>query len=374
MALSLMLLVCAGLFLRNLESATAVDKGFSGENLLLAAVDPGLQGYDRARTEEFYRRLTERIEAIPGVRSIAFGEDVPLGLSNSDNGVSIPGYTPQPNENMSVSYNTVSPGYFETMGIPVRGRPIEARDDSAAAKAIVVNELFATRFFGGREAIGQTVKVGSREWTIVGVVPTGKYQRLGEDPKTYMYYPQAQRWESMMTLHVRTTGDPSIAIPALRAEVAALDPNLPLADVRTMGRHLGIALLPARLAGTVLAVFGLLGLVLAAVGIYGVMAYSVAQRTREIGIRMAIGSSNGEVVGLVMRQGLILVGVGATIGLAAAVGAAQLIRGVLYGKAALDPVSFVVVPIVLIAVAVLAIWVPARRAAAVDPVRALRSD
>jgi ABC-type antimicrobial peptide transport system permease subunit len=209
---------------------------------------------------------------------------------------------------------------------------------------------------------------------IIGVVPTGKYNRLGEDPKPFMYYPQAQRWDSQMTIHIRTTGDPSAVIPALRAEVSALDPNLPLADVRTMGRHLGIALLPARLAGTVLAVFGLLGLVLAAVGIYGVMAYSVAQRTREIGIRMAIGSSHGEVVGLLMRQGLILVGAGAAIGLGAALGAAQLIRGVLYGNAALDPVSFIVIPMVLVGIAVLAIWVPARRGAAVDPVRALRSE
>jgi predicted permease len=375
MALSLMLLICAGLFLRNLESATAVDKGFNGENLLLASVDPPLQGYERARTEEFYRRLVERLQAIPGVRAVGLAEDVPLGLSNSDNGVSVPGYTPQPNENMSVSYNTVSPGYFETMGIPIKkGRPILARDDSAAARVVVVNELFATRFFRGQEAVGRTVKVGSAEWTIVGVVPTGKYRRLGEDPLPYMYYPQAQRWNGDMTIHIRTSADPSAAIPALRAEVVALDPDMPLSDVRTMGRHLGIALLPARLAGTVLAVFGLLGLVLAAVGIYGVMAYSVAQRTREIGIRMAIGAARGEVVGLVMRQGLLLVGIGAVVGLAGALGASQLIRGVLYGNAALDPISFVVVPFVLVGVAVLAIWIPARRAAGIDPVHALRSE
>jgi putative ABC transport system permease protein len=177
-----------------------------------------------------------------------------------------------------------------------------------------------------------------------------------------------------MILQVRTKGDPASLVPILRSEVAALDPNLPVANVQTLNNHLGLALMPARLAGGSLAVFGLLGLVLASVGIYGVMSYSVAQRTREIGIRMAIGAARGEVMRLVMRQGLTMVAVGGGVGLALAFGAAQLIRGMLYGGNALDPLTFVVVPLVLTGVAALAIWVPARRAAAVDPVLAIRTE
>jgi putative ABC transport system permease protein len=183
-----------------------------------------------------------------------------------------------------------------------------------------------------------------------------------------------------MRIHIRTRGTrdsgsaPAALAPVLRAEVAALDPDLPLADIRTMRNHLGIALLPARLAGATLGVFGLLGLLLAAVGIYGVMSYSVAQRTREIGIRMAVGAARAQVVRLVMRQGLRLVAVGAAVGLVGAVVAARLVRGLLYGGSALDPVTFAAVPIVLVGVALLAIWVPARRAAGVDPMVALRGE
>ena len=189
-----------------------------------------------------------------------------------------------------------------------------------------------------------------------------------------MFIAQAQHWTAGMTLFVRTDGDPEAMIPTLRSEVAALDPNLPLSSVQSMNNFLGIALLPARLVGAVLGVFGVLGLILAAVGIYGVMSYSVSQRHREMGIRMAIGAGGTAVIGLVMRQGLTLVLLGTAIGLAGAFGAARLIRGALYGGSVLDPVTFAVVPVVLVGVAVLAIWVPARRASAVDPMVALRQE
>jgi predicted permease len=276
---------------------------------------------------------------------------------------------------MSIDYNIATPGYFEAMGIPLlRGRGFAERDDSAAAAVIVVNQRFAERFWPGQDPLGRVVRVSGRDRTVVGVVPNGKYRRLGEDPLAYMYLPQAQQWNAAMTLHVRTAGDPAALAPALRREVAALDADLPVSDVRTMTNHLGIALLPARLAGWVLGGFGLLGLVLAAVGIYGVMSYSVARRTREIGIRMAIGAAYPQVVGLVMRQGLRMVVLGAAIGLAGAVAASRLVQGMLYGASAVDPVVFAGVPALLIAVAALAIWVPARRAARVPPMVALRND
>lgn len=375
MALSIVLLVCAGLFLRNLQAATTLDKGFDANNAIVASVDPGLQGYTRPQAQQFYDRLEQRLASNPDVTAVGMATDLPLGLGESDSGVRIPGYTPARDENMSVQYDIVSPGYFRAMGIRVlEGRGFTPQDDSAAVAAIVVNQQFAKRFWPGQEALGKTVHVHGRDCTVVGVVPTGKYQRLGEPPTAFMYLPQAQDWTFGMTLVIRTKGDPMAIVPSLRSEVAALDPNLPLADVRTLDDHLGIALLPARLTGWVLGIFGLLGLVLASVGIYGVMAYSVAQRTREIGIRMAIGAAGGAVVRLLMRQGMALVVAGAVLGLAAAAGIAQVIRGQLYGGSGLDPLTFVVVPAVLVVVAMGAIWIPAKRAASLDPVRALRQD
>ena len=375
MALSIILLVCAGLFLRNIRAAMTIDKGFTSDNLLLAAVDPGLQGYSRARTEEFYRRLGERLRAAPGVRAVAFGEMVPLSLADQQRGVSIPGYTPSANENMSIDYNVVGPDYFEAMGIRMlSGRGITAQDDSVAPGAVVVNRQFARRFFGGANPVGRTVHADGRDFTVVGLVPDGKYRTLGEEPRAYLYFPQAQLWEPSMIVHVRTTGDPGALAPVVRAEVAALDRDLPVSNLRTMNNHLGISLLPARLAGSVLGIFGALGLLLAAVGMYGVMSYSVAQRRREIGIRVAIGAARSQVLSLVMGQGLKLAALGTVIGLAGALGGWRLVRGMLYGATGIDVVTFVGVPAMLIVVAALATWLPARRAAAVDPMISLREE
>ena len=375
MALSIVLLVCAGLFLRNLGAATAVDKGFRSDHLLLAEMDPGMQGYPRARTEDFYRRLTERLAANPSVKAIGFAHSEPLGFNESDTRVEVPGYVPAKDESMGVQYTAVSEGYFEALGIPLTsGRPILARDDSASQQVLVVNQQFARKYFAGREAVGATVRTGGRDRTIIGVVPTGKYMRLGEPPTAFMYFAQAQRFSSGLVAFIRTSGDPTALIPVLRAQVAAMDPSLPLSNVKSMDRHLGIALLPARLSGAVLGIFGVLGLVLAAIGMYGVMAYSVAQRTREIGIRMAIGAAAGDVVRMVMRQGLVLVAIGAGIGLAGAFAVSRLLGSVLYGGGANDVLTFVAVPLMLTGVAMVATWVPARRAAATDPQMALRLE
>lgn len=376
MALSLVLLVGAGLFLRNLSAATRADKGFVSDGVLMASVDPELQGYNRGRSEEFYSRLLTRLRALPGVQAVGMTTSPPLGLMTADRGVQIPGYTPAENENMSIDYAMISPGYVESLQIPITaGRAIEARDDRTSTRSVVVNEQFVARFWPEGNAIGRIVRAGGQDWTVVGVVPTGKYRRLGEPPTPFLFFPQAQDWRGQMVVLVRTQGDPLALIPALRAEVAALDADLPVSDVQAMSQHLGLALLPARLAGTTLGVFGLLGLLLAAVGMYGVMSYAVTQRTREIGIRMALGAARGAVVSMVMRQGLAMVGLGAAIGLVLALAAARVIRGVLYGAgAAFDPVTYVVVPLVLSVVAALATWVPARRAAGVDPMLAIRAE
>jgi predicted permease len=375
MALSIVLLTCAGLFLRNLKLATAVDKGFNSDNALIASMDPGMQGYDRARAEEFYRQLRERLLRNPQVKSVAFAQNLPLSLNENDTDISVPGYTPSPNENLGVQLAIVGDGYFEAMGIRLtEGREFRAADDTASQRVMIVNQQFVTKYFQGRNALGGTVRASGRDWTVVGVVPTGKYQRLGEPPTPFMYFPQAQRYSSGLVVVIRTAGDPELVAPALRSDVAALDRTLPLANVQSLNRMLGIALLPARLTGAVLGVFGVLGLVLAAIGMYGVMAYSVAQRTREIGIRMAIGAAASDVIRLVMRQGFRLVAIGGAIGIVGALAASRALGGILYGGGENDVLTFVVVPFVLIGVAMLATWVPARRASGTDPLSALRQE
>jgi len=366
MALSLILLISAGLFIQNLSAATDLDKGFNPENVLIAAMDPSLQGYERERTEQFYRDLLERVRAVSGVTAAALGESVPLGFSSSDTSVEIPGYDPSAEERMSIRYNRVSPGYFAAMGIPLtEGREFVETDNADGAGAIIVNQHFANRFWPGESPIGKQVNSSGMERTVVGLVPTGKYGTLGEAPMAHQYLPLAQSWSAGAYLHIRTTGDPEGMIQPLREMVRGLDPNLPMFDVKTMNNHLGIALMPARLAGIVLGAFGVLGLILASVGIYGVMAYSVAQRTREIGIRVAIGANRGDVTGMVVRQGLRLVLVGGSVGLLGALGASQLIKSLLLTGRGIDPVSFIGVPLVLGAVA---------QAATVDPVRALKYE
>ncbi|HVZ50298.1 MAG TPA: ABC transporter permease [Gemmatimonadaceae bacterium] len=375
MALSIVLLVSAGLFLRNLKAASAADKGFNSANLLVADMDPGMQGYTRARAEAFYRDLTARLTSHPGVQAVGYAQWLPLSANESDTAPEIPGYTPGPNENMGVQYGIVDPGYFPAMGIPVTaGRAFQVSDDSASQRVMVVNQEFVRKYLGGHDALSTTIRVGGKEYAIVGVVPTGKYFRLGEPPTPFMYFAQAQRFDAGLSVVIRTTVPPETLMPALRQDVAALDPTLPLANVKTMDQFLGFALLPARLSGVVLGVFGMLGLVLAAIGVYGVMAYSVAQRTREIGIRMAIGAAASDVVGLVMKQGLRLVTIGAAIGLVAAFGASRALASVLYGGGQNDVATFVTVPLVLLATAMLATWAPARRAAATDPLAALRQE
>ena len=375
MALSIVLLVCAGLFLRNLQAATTIDKGFDSDHQLIANLDPSLQGYDQARTVEFYRRLTQRLAALPAVRHVSTATLMPLGLSNNDWSVTIPGYTPSPNEMMSVENNVVGTDYFASMGIPIiKGRGIEARDDSTAQKVLVINQHFADHFWPGQDPLGRVVHLGGADHVVIGVVPTGKYERLGEDPMSYMYLSERQHFQAGRWIQVRTAGDPEAFAPTLRTEIAAIDDQMPISDLKTMDVFLGIALMPARLTGAVLGIFGMLGLGLAAIGLYGVMSYTVAQRTREIGIRIAIGAGRGDVVRLLMRQGLGLVVAGTAIGLTLAVVAARLARSQLYGSGGFDVITFAAVPVALIGIAALAIWVPSRKASGMDPVMALRRE
>jgi predicted permease len=288
----------------------------------------------------------------------------------------VPGYEPGPNERMSIGYNLVSGDYFEAMGIPVlQGRAYGPEDTREGAPVLIVNQRFAERFWPDEEnVVGKIVRTAGEDREVVGVVKNGKYGTLSEEQQEYMYLAQAQSWSFPMTVHLRTSGDPEALASQVRAEVARLDPSMPVADLRTMTNALGMALFPARLGGAALGLFGILGMILASVGIYSVMAYTVSRRSREIGIRVALGAARTQVVGLVLKKGMTLVLIGVALGMLAAVGASYLTAGILYGVEAVEPVTFVGVPALLAVVALAATWVPARRAASVDPMTALRSD
>lgn len=375
-ALSLILLTSAGLFLRSLQAATRIDPGFDDPtNLAMASVDPRLQGYDEPQTRDFWDRVLVDVGRLPDVASAALTSTPPLGLSSSDRSVAIPGYEFAENERSSLHFAYVSEGYVETMGIDlVEGRTFAAADDADAPPVMVVNRRFADRFWPGESGVGKTVETAGESWTVVGVVETGKYGSLSEDPTEYMYLPHRQRFRSDLTLVVRARTDAQGVMQSIRETVRRMDPDMPVYDVRTMEDHMGIALLPARLGGTVLGIFGLLGLVLAAVGIYGVMAYSVSQRKRELGIRVAMGADRRSVLRLVLGEGMKLAVIGTVIGIAAALGAARLVQGLLYDVSAVDPVAFTLVPATLVAVAILAVYIPARRAASMDPMGALKAE
>ena len=376
MALSLLLLISSGLFLRALQGATHIDPGFDDPaHIALASVDPGLQGYEEEQSRAFLDRLLQDVGALPEVRAAGLSNWVPLGLSNSDRGVDVPGYVFAEGERQSLHYALVTEGFLEAMGMELlEGRTFTPQDDAAGPPVIIVNQRFANRFWPGESALGKIVRTAGKERQVVGVVETGKVRSLGEAPREMMYLSQRELFTSGMGVVARTSGDPQVVLRRIRELVQAADPDMPVFDVRTMEDHMGVALLPARLGGSVLGLFGILGLVLAAVGIYGVMAYSVAQRTRELGIRVALGSNRSDVVRLVLREGLRLALLGVAIGLVAAAGAAQLVKGFLYGIQPLDPVAFTLVPLTLLGVAALAVFLPARRAAAVDPMRALKTE
>ena len=239
---------------------------------------------------------------------------------------------------------------------------------------IIVNQQMAERFWPGESALGKIVTTSGADREVIGVVENGKYRTLGEEPLRYMYFAQGQTFRPDMTIHVRTAGDPNALVGPLRSEILDLDPEMAMYGVQTMDAYLGLAMMPARVAGLTLGAFGLLGLILAAVGIYGVMAYSVAQRKREIGIRIALGANRGSVLGMVVGQGMALAGIGVAIGLAGALGASRLVASLLYTGEAITPTTFLGVPVALSLVALLATYLPARRAAGLDPMRVLRMD
>ena len=376
--LSVVLLVCAGLFIRSLRNAHTIDPGFRVERALTATVDLGLLRYKEPEGGAFYRELLSRVESQPGVERASFVRFAQLGNSFAQGQVVAEGKASEGEEGISTGFNVVGPRYFETMGTRlVRGRDFTEADREGAPRVAVVNETLAAMLWPNEDALGKRLSFeGARGpfLEVVGVARDGKYRSLGDRARPYFYTPLFQSYQPRMTLVVRTSGEPTALAGTVRAQLRALDPNLPVAEVRTLEEQFDLSLLPARVAAYTLGGFGLLALALAAMGVYGVVSYSVAQRTREIGVRVALGAGARDVMRLVLGEGLSVVGLGLALGLALAFAVARLFAGFLYGVGAADPLTFVGVPALLGAIALAAGYLPARRATKVDPMVALRHE
>lgn len=375
-ALALVLLVCAGLFLRTLSNAYDVDPGFSRRNAVLATFDLSALRLDETKGRALLDQIITRVETIPGVERASASTMVPLSVGGgADTSPAIEGYTPAEGEEVVVYYGMVTPGYFETMGIPiVSGRAIDDRDRQTSARVVIVNETMARRYWPGRDAIGGRLRA-SGEWaTVIGVARDGKYGQLSEAPRSVMYLPIHQVYRSAPVLQVATTGDAGVAIDSVRRAVAEVAPDLALYDVRTLEEHLRMSVAIPRMAAMLLGIFGGLALLLSAVGLSGVIAFSVSQRTQEIGVRMALGADRGRVLRGVLGQGARLAAVGVALGLAGAVVATPWLGSLLVNVSPTDPMTFGATAGILLIVALVAAWIPARRAARLNPVDALRAE
>lgn len=382
-SVSLVVLIAAGLVVRTLQQLQTMNPGFDTRNALTMSFDLGLQGYDEARGEQFYRQLTGRLQSLPNVEHAAVTSYIPLTLNYNSNNIFVEGHPPERGENVPVAMTaSAGPDYFKTMGTPLlEGREFTNDDQPKSELVAVVNDFFVRRLMpelsSPAEAVGKRFSfrsAGGPFTRIVGVAKGGKYFNIAEDPRPFVWTPLAQDYNSSGILIVRTNGNPEAMFSAVRGQVQSLDPNLPLFDVKTFNEHMKFALFPAKVAATVLGVFGLVALLLAAIGVYGITSYAVAQRTHEIGVRLALGAQLSDVLKLVLGHGLKLTIIGAALGLVGAFLATRAITSVLYGVSATDPLTFGFVSLLLVGVALVASYVPARRATQVEPLIALRNE
>jgi predicted permease len=377
-ALACIALVGATLFLKSFQAARSLDPGFSPDGVALAQFDFSTAGYNAQQTDTFCRRLGDRLEQLPGVTAVSYDDSPPLGFNGGNwEGLEIEGYTPARNENMKIYRDLVSPGYFDSMKIPlVDGRDFNWHDDSTSPKVMIVNQEFVRRFLPNRGVLGRKVRGWGQWFTIVGIVKDSKYHRVTEGPQPYFYAPIQQifRPEYGLTFHVRTSGSVNEAISSLRRETAAIDPGLTIFDAEPMTEYIAASLFGAKIAASLLSVLSSIGLLMAAMGLYGVMAYSVTQRTREFGVRVAMGARRRDILGLILRESTKLILLGMAAGLVLAAFSTRALASQIQNITALDPLAFAGVALLLAFVGLAASYIPARRAANVEPMVALRYE
>ena len=374
-ALSLLMLVFAGLMIRSFQNAQHFNPGFNPNHVLLASYDLIPEGFTKDRGLQFHQQLLEKIAALPGVQDASLSNWVPLEfIASSDNFVP-EGYQPKAHEVIEAGVARVSPNYFRTLEIPLlAGRDFHVEDTEAKQNVVVINKKVADRYWPDQDAVGKRMTIEGKLATVIGIVSTTNYYRLNEEPYPFIYLPIYGHYLPNVTLHVRTAGNAADLALAVQNAVHEVDPNLPLFDISELATRIQVASGVQRIAGSTVAVFGLLALALAAVGIYGVIAYSTKQRTQEIGIRIALGANPGDILRLVLGQGVRLTLLGGAIGLLGSFLFARLLSSLLFGISAGDPLTFAGVTVLLAGTALLACYLPARRATKVDPLVALRYE
>jgi predicted permease len=341
--------------------------------VLLYNYDLSGLGYDKKSGMQFHRQLYDKLQAIPGVESATIAGWIPLGFDGGTYTVQVEGYVPQPHESMDLHYADIAPRYLHTMQIPlISGREFTASDIEGSQPVAMVNAAFVKRYWPHQQAIGEKVQVLGTWFTVVGVAQNSDYNELGQKPEPFLYLPFFQDYNRRSAIYVRVAGDPLAFVGPVQAAVHSLDPDMPLFDLSTLDSRVQLSTTTQRLAGTFVGGFGVLALILAGIGIYGVLAYTTRQRTHEVGIRLALGAEPLDVLRLVLRQGLTLASLGLMVGLAASLVLTRALSSQLFGISATDPLTFIAVAGLVLAVAFLACYVPARRAMRTDPMVALR--
>jgi predicted permease len=374
--MSIVLVVAAGLFMRALERAASTPTGFDPRNVEVIALDLSLARLNAETGRQFAGDLLSRTAALPGVEHATLVVDLPLDGGRMGFGsVRVPGA--QHTEGVPADWNIVAPGFFQTLGVRLmRGRDFGAEDSAGSPRVAIVNEAFARAAWPGEDPVGRQVEAdtgdGYRPTTIIGVADDARFMSVAEGAEPYIYVPFSQLYQGRINVVVKTSG--RSVLQEMRSLVRTMNPNLPVTEALPLSDITALGTIPQRIAAAIAGTLGIVGLLLAAMGIYGVTSYAVSRRTREIGIRVALGAESKDVLGLLLEQGAVLAGAGVVLGLLIAAAGSQLIQSLLYGVSGLDPVTFAGAGALFLAVALIATYVPARRALTVDPMRALRND